>query len=284
MAGGVRASVAPPRLERPQYGLVHSLTALANADERWQGGLEWEPQSCGVAASVAPCDQDDNLKAIDAADNPGVSTFEPLTVWAGYRCSTFGGLGPEREQRARNLLAAHESRAIEAEFWRGTVATAEEWDNNYLANGDSYTDLAPSDTSPLVYGLAALEEALAGCVGRGVIHATVPTVTGWIAAQAVRREGPLLLTGLNTLVIAGAGYDGAGDDGVVDTTGHTAWAFGTGLVDLRLDEVVVLGDEHTIDRRRNTWEVRAERLAAVTFDPCCHVGINVDLCSTFCVP
>ncbi len=280
---GVRASVVPPRLQPPRTGLLASFTPVGDG-ERWQGGFSWEPDSCGTTATVNPCDADTDLKAISADDNPGVATFDPFLVWAGYRCSTFGGLGPDREARARRMLAAGESRAIEAELWTGARATAESWSNNYLANEDSVDVIGPGATSPLLYGLAALEEALAACTGRAVIHASVPTATLWYGANALRREGALLLTALDTIVVAGTGYDGSSPAGVIDATGATAWAYGTGIVDVRLGEVVVLGDETTIDRRQNTWEVRAERLAAATFDPCCHVGVNVDLCSTFCIP
>lgn len=280
---GVRAVVAPPRLAPARFGLLQSFTPVGEG-ERWQGGFSWEPESCGVGGTIAPCDDTDDLKDIPADDNPSLATFEPFVIWDGHRCSTFGGLTEDRQQRARNLLAASQSRKVEAELYNGTLATAEDWDNNFLRNSASLENLSPSGSSPLVYGLAALEEALAECTGRGVIHATVQTATLWQGAQVVRREGNLLLTALDTIVVAGAGYSGASPAGSVDASGATAWAYATGLVDVRLDQVVVFGDETTIDRRRNTWEVRAERLAAATFDPCCHFGINVDLCSTFCEP
>src|SRR5687768_15669467 len=136
---GVRASVAAPRLQPARFGLLASFTPTT--DERWQGGFTWEPESCGLVGTVNPCDAEADLKAIPADDNPGTQTFDPYMVWAGYRCSTFGGLGPDREARARRMLAASESRAVEAELWKGTAATAESWDNNFLANSDSVDNL-----------------------------------------------------------------------------------------------------------------------------------------------
>lgn len=276
------ALVDAPLLEPARFGLVQAARDLGTTDERWTGGLAWEPESCSTVGTFDPCGDDD--KTLDPDDNPGAQSFTPFGIWAGYRCSTIGADGEDFERRARNTLAVRQSAAVEAEFWAGARTQAAGWDNAYLRDAD-VTNLSPgSGSSPLVYALAALEEALADCGGRGMIHCTVQTAILWLSAQAVRRDGNRLLTALDTIVVPGAGYDGSAPDASIDATGETAYAYGTGLVDVRLSPVRVYGDESTIDHRTNTWEVRAERLAAATFDPCCHVGIRVDLCSTFCTP
>lgn len=280
--------VTGPPLVAPRFGLIVAARdgLAANPAERWTQGFGWEPTSCGAAGVVDRCDTAADLLTLDEDDGAAAAAFTPFGVWAGYQCSTFGPEATERETRARNLLDVLQHRAVEHEFWTGDAAATENWDNDFLANTATVTRLSGSgESSPLVYGLAALEEALYGCGGRGMIHCTVQTATLWYAAQAIRREGTLLLTALDTIVVPGSGYDGSSPDGTVDATGDVAWAYATGMVDVRLGPVTVTGAELTdINRQTNLWETRAQRLAAATFDPCCHFGVAVDLCSTFCVP
>lgn len=285
--------VQAPSLVAPRTGLIASTADRSTVDpeQRWTAGMAWEPATCGTGGVVSLCD--DNISKTLEDDNPGEATFRPFGIWEGYRCSTFGPDQDERERRARDLLAVHESRLIESAFWTGTYVDPSADDasayaeNAYLRNEDGLEDLSPgAASSPLVYGLAALEEYLAGCGGRGMIHASIPTVALWYSAQAIRREGNLFYTAFDNIVVPGGGYDGSSPSGEIDDTGETAWAYATGMVELRRGPVRVLGStpETGIDRRQNSWETRAERLVGITLDPCCRAGVNVNLCSTFCVP
>lgn len=291
--------IAPPRAEPARFGLVVSSreVAPADADEGRFGTYTWAPELCATSGVVDGCDFTDEfpdaVKEISDPDDD-VELFGPYTVWAGYRCSTFGPDQAERERRARNQLAVSESRAIEREFWSGDYSVATTLGLNFfLTASHRVTKLTTSDTpgdpgysSPLAYGLAALEEAAAGVIGRAMIHATVPTVTGWYGAGLLRREGNLLLTALDTIVVPGAGYDGSGPGEEADATGEVAWAFATGLVEVRRGPVRVLGATPVegVNREQNVWETRAERLVATIVDPCAHFGIRVNLCETFCDP
>lgn len=277
------AVVAAPPLQPPRFGLITSARDATGDGARWEGGFGWEAESCAQAGVVDPCGS--TTKTLDADDLEGAQDYTPFVVWAGHRCSTFGSSGPDREAKARRLLAVHQHRAVEAEFWNGTVSRANSWGNPYLRSITGSQRLSPGGTSsPLVYALAALEEAVAECGGRSMIHCTVQTATLWYAAQAIRREGTLLLTGLDNIVVPGSGYDGSAPDGNIDATGATAWAYATGMVDVRLGDVVVFGGEASMEQRQNLIEVRAERTAAANFDPCCLFGVNVALCETFCDP
>lgn len=288
------AIVQAPSLVAPRTGLVASATDRSTEDPsaRWMSGLAWEPATCGTGGVVSLCDDEVDKTLED--DNPGEATFRPFGIWEGYRCSTFGPDQDERERRARALLQVHESRLIEAAFWTGayTDPSADDAsayaDNAYLSNPDGLENLSPGAdaSSPLVYGLAALEEYLGSCGGLGMIHASIPTVALWYSADAIRREGNRFYTAFDNIVVPGGGYDGSSPEGEIDETGETAWAYATGMIDLRRGPVRILGatPETGIDRQQNSWETRAERLVGITLDPCCRAGINVNLCSTFCEP
>lgn len=286
------AIVSGPSLAAPRFGLLASAIdgAARNPGGRWTQGLAWEPETCGSGGIVSLCD--DEVEKTLEDDNPGAAAFQPFAVWEGYRCSTFGPDGPERERRARALLEVHQSHHVEAAFWRGDYVdgsvddVAAYADNDWLANPDMVEDLSPGGSSPGVYALAALEEAIGGCGGRVMIHVPIPVATFWFANQAIRREGNLLLTALDNIVVPGSGYDGSDANGDIDETGETAWAYATGMVEKYLGEVRTYGvtPESGIDRRQNSWETRAERLVALAVDPCCRFGINVNLCSPFCDP
>lgn len=77
----------------------------------------------------------------------------------------------------------------------------------------------------------------------------------------------------------------------VDASGVTAWAYATSLTQVRLSDIKVIPDVENIANEggarlfeENEPEFFAMRLAAVTFDGCCHAAVEVDLCSTCCVP
>lgn len=284
------AIVPAPSLVAPRFGLLTSATDRSSEDPaaRWMAGLTWSPESCGEGGTVGVCD--DNAKTLNDA-NPGEASFRPFSIWQGYKCSTFGPDEAERERRVRALLAVHQSALVEAAFWTGEYAdgddTAKYEDNDFLRNAEVVEVLSPGDSSsPLVYALGALEEAMGFCGGRGMIHASVPTVELWAAAQVIRREANLWLTPFDNIVVPGSGYDGSSPAGVIDATGETAWAYTTGMIDVRLGPIRILGGpaETGVDRLQNDWETRAERLVAVTTDPCCRFGIRVNLCSTYCDP
>jgi hypothetical protein len=282
--------VQAPSLVAPRYGLLVSARDSSTEDPLRSESITWTPNTCGTGGIVGICD--DDAKTL-ADDNPGTASFRAFGIWQGYRCSTFGPTEAEREARARALLAVKQSYLVERAFWRGDYTDSGDTDETLYADNVSLSAISGDEiltpgvtTTPLVYGLAALEEAIGSCGGRAMIHASVPTVVGWYSAQAIRREGNLLLTALDNIVVPGSGYDGSSPAGAVDATGNTAWAYATPLVEYRLGNVRVLGvtPETGIDRQQNSREVRAERLVALTLEPCCRFGANIDLCSTFCVP
>lgn len=271
---GPRASLNGPLAAPPRLGLV-AQAAVDTSAERWESGFSYNPEACGDAAGVAdPCES--NARNVDRADaNPDLVEVEPFAVWAADTCSALDR-GRDWQGRVRRQLEACRSKQIEAEFWAGTLATAEGWPNRFLRSEDS--DVVTAGGTTPVAALACLEQGLADCKcgGRGMIHATPQLVTHWANTGLVRREGNQLLTYLDTIVVAGEGYTG---DGPLASDTSNVWAYATGLVQIRLGAIEVYGGltADGVDRSDNTMTAYADQLAAVAWDGCCHLAAEVDL-------
>jgi len=242
MAGPFQPIGAPPA-SPPRVGLlavVGGESAELTLDAGWEGGIALEPERCLPSSNPAwgDCPEpggsdprtDPGSKAIGDAE--ALVQYRPWTAWVGDKCSTLSGQGRDPVARAQRLYRASESRVMEAELWAGAEARRRFYPNNFLANSaaPNFEDLTPGGSSPGTYALAALQEAIAlGQTGRGMIHATWPTVSLWFSLSALRREGGLILDVFDNIVVAGTGYDGSGpcvpqiDSIAVDATGGT-WA------------------------------------------------------------
>lgn len=269
----------------PRTSLLSS-AVVVNERDRWTAGFSYEPEACGEDATgaVDPCTV--HSKALTPPTSGGSVDVEPFQIWAGDSCSALSHAARDFKARAQRKLAACESNLIENELWRGDIARASGWSNKYLAHQDSDV-LSDAPLTP-INALACLEQALAqcNCGGRGMIHAMPQIVTLWTHEGMLRREGNLILTINDTIVVPGSGYDGSGPQGAVDgdpipATDGEIWAYATGMVHIRLDPPVVIPQTHdeALNRSTNTLAFRAERIVAATWD-CCHfaVSINADLC------
>lgn len=287
-------SVVEAPTNRPPRGatLLRSANPVTEGDARWEAGLRYRPEACGdgnvvqaagyCGAGFAGMPDPDDWPLNDDVD------YVPPFVAVAQECSAIGG---EREiaaieDRARRLLENCATVGIARELWRGEIARdpngprggdSADLPNNFLANAASY-DLLGSGLS-MLDGLAALEEGLAGCSCGGVamIHTTTQVVTYWKHLQLVDRQADgRLLTALGTIVVADPGYDGSGPGGASpDPTGASSWAYGTGMVDVRLGAVQTLRDRDAV-RVQNDYRVFAYRAFAATFDPCCHLAAKLD--------
>lgn len=277
----------------PLYGLLLSARVGSNQapgdtgpaePNRWEGGFGYAPENCGGVIAVDACvpgDLDDDLP-----DNPDTVESRPVYLVAGDRCSPID-LTRDWQGRARRQLNAGTSARLARELWTGELAQAQtpDYPNAYLASADADV-LSGAPLSP-VNALACLEQGIAEAANgqRGMIHATPGTVTVWNAGGALRREGNLLLTILNTIVVPDAGYPGSSPDGD-DAASGSVWAYGTTMVDVRLGEIqfhqmATSGrpniSARNLDRSANTVTVYAFRAASATFDPCAHVAAEIDL-------
>lgn len=279
MGTSPRASVDGPSAAPPRLGLVAQAPTIIGNDQRWQGGYAYLPESCGAATGTAdPCES--AARTVQRADaNPDVVAVEPFVVWAADTCTALAAGGRDFEGRAKRLLNASQSKQVEAEFWSGAQSIESGFNNPRLANDEdsnvvNLTDAAVSPTE----ALGCLEQGLADCMagGRGMIHATMATVTHWVALNLVRREGNQLLTYLDTIVVPGAGYDGSGPLNNNPAVDDSAWAYATEMVQVRLGDVDVSSRIDGFDNdMQNTITVFAQRLAAVDWSGCCHLAAEV---------
>lgn len=208
-----KAPVRARPLLPPRVGLIPTADVLQEATDRWEAGFGWQPEGCGSSGRFDPCGPGGVLFE---ADPVASLEYVPFGVVAGEVCSTFGWEEREWQARAQRLLDACESQQVEAELWRGDIARAGGYPNAFLASADAEV-IGNTQHDPMD-ALALLEGGIAGCVcnGNGWIHASRTVTSIWSRTGALRREGKLLLTALDTVVVPGAGYDGSGPIVTID--------------------------------------------------------------------
>lgn len=210
--------------------------------------------------------------------NAATVAFTPYGIRAEDRCSTLGFEARDYIGRATRQLEAVTGKQVEKEFWAGAQTQASATGNQYLTDGTAVDVTAtPGTAMTRQAGFEALEEALAGCGygPRGMIHCQ-PQVLPSPNQFALRREGNMLLSNLDTVVVPGVGYPGTSPAGATPTAG-TTWIYATPLVDVRLSAPILVPDPaadgdwrfQALDRERDDIVIRAMRFAAATHDgPC----------------
>jgi hypothetical protein len=105
---------------------------------------------------------------------------------------------------------------------------------------------------------------------QGTIH--LPPAMAALLENSLQEDGGKLTTFSGSQVVVGAGYAGQ------SPTGKSA-IYGTGPVVAHLGPTSMVTDElaQMANVQHNQFTLRAERLVAVTFDGCCHVGATVTL-------
>jgi hypothetical protein len=296
------APVTPPPVVAPPLNLVtSSRNPLANGDEtdgRWVEGFAFQP-GLNVDPDLLPACGSTDI----AGDKPPQGLVETVPWWvqAADRCTVLGYRGRDWIGRATDALRAATPKGVEFEFWTGELATANGWPNLFLANGAA-TDVTPvGGPVTIEEAIGLLEQALADCGagGRGMIHCA-PVATPSLAIT--HREGPLLLTVRDTIVVPGVGYPGTDPSGAAPAAG-TSWLYATGMVDVRLGDIVVFGrngevstqptgdgtwgppsgfDENRfapalMNRDTNELIVPAARPAAAVWDGVCHFAVHAQI-------
>lgn len=276
---GALQALNGPRPVAPRYGLIQAAGVVPAADdEHWLNGAAirpypvspveaWDP----LALGTGPNEKSDGV-------TPPMPEFQAYALYLPETC-TARGVGPLEEFRARatTAFAAREGAAVEHEFWTGELIDA----NPHLTDGNADV-LTAGATSP-TNGLALLEQAIAETGQAGMIHATPATVTAWVGALLLQRNGANLETMLGTIVVPGYGYDGSGaGTGVLSDT--EAWAYATGMVEVRRTEPFLVPDgiEQTLERSLNNVTYRAERYVLTTWDTTLQAGVIIDRCQTDC--
>jgi hypothetical protein len=283
----LRAPVQAPQARPPRYGLLAAAPTVDDGDLRaLAGGWEYQPEACGLSGrdSIACAG---NVAAMDpSGQRPGIIEGDPIWLWAGDECSTFGFAARDWQGRARRQLAATESYELAAELWDGTVATADGLANPFLASAGANSDTVTNGAADPVDALACIEQGLAELLRgqQGMVHVTPQLLTHLRAADAVAREGTVWTTTMGHIVVADAGYSGAGPGGAA--AGASQWAYGTSMIQVRLGPIEVipgsLDDARNLaaamDRSVNDIVVLAGRLAGLQWaNDCAHVAAQVDL-------
>jgi hypothetical protein len=274
----------------PRYGLEAGATVIKHGDDEqtWGAGFEQENGLCGIKgetwvwcgaianaktppAPVAFAGQTspDQLTAGEGTSTDRWEQVYPFLVQADDTCADQPGntLHAKRPDTITHLLDVLEFLSIkgaERELWGGksnTAAKALTRNANMVG-----TDLPPK------IALAYVEDAMAACLPgvQGTIH--LPPAMAALLENSLQEDGGKLTTFSGSQVVVGAGYAGQ------SPTGKSA-IYGTGPVVAHLGPTSMVTDElaQMANVQHNQFTLRAERLVAVTFDGCCHVGATVTL-------
>jgi hypothetical protein len=280
----MRAPIQPVPVQPPRYGLLVAATVTPLSTDRWQQGVTWNPEQCGVSGRVSVgCEGDTD--EIVAERNGGIVEADPFAVWAADECSPFGFGARDWTGRVLRQLEATQSYQIANELWTGELHIDDSLSGGWLTDHTTLNYSFQADN--VIDALGCLEQGLAVCGQgrRGMIHVTPQALVHLSAATAVETVGSTILTPLGNVVVADAGYDGSGPGGVpADST--TQWMYATSMIDVVLEPnpMLIPGEieqaqalAQALDRSDNTITVRAFRMAMYRWDRCCHIAVEVDL-------
>lgn len=267
----------------PLVSLLSSAIVSEEADDReWGAGIVHEQDEKGIEGEHGWWTCPETGGAAPDFDKltgsvPSSIRWRPFEVVHAFSCTANQPL-PDREARARRLLASVLSAVIEQELWTGAIATAAGFPNDYLENAPTSLGSASPRRA-----LAALEQAVADeqAGAPAMIHAQPRLVVRWIADNLVTPSpsGRQLRTALGTLVVPGAGYPGTGPSGTVGP--NNSWAYVTGLVRVWLGPVRITGTGAAdLLISTNDRYVRAERAAVYSFDEALKHCVYADLTAT----
>lgn len=222
----------------------------------------------------------------DARPNEEMVRFRPITIFHAVGCTSMQWRAEDWEARTQRAFLARESALIEQELWTGSIATAAGFPNDFLTNNPTIVGGAALG---YVRALGELEQANADVTNSSrpaMIHAEPRLVTLWLQNGLVTpsASGRQLRTGLGTLVVPGAGYDGSGPDHASGGTVAEGYAYITGIVNVRRGTIRTLTNEDSgvrapaaFDIAINDFVVRVERPFVYWFDPCLKHGVKVNL-------
>lgn len=204
---GLRALVPPIVGEPSPHGLLGGCIPVENAtDMHHLNGTDMLEVGCNTTHPWQNCPTVTSGEfpwvnpAEKVFDRVGDCSFEPVTVYAGVECSTFGISFEEAGERALVQLRLGEQYALENWFM-----------TRFLANATHTVDLTPgAGAVHIVNGIGILESWLGtNYGGAGVLHAPIGTAALLAMHHQIRSDindetCPETLAGNS--VILGAGY------------------------------------------------------------------------------
>lgn len=242
-----------------RYTLLDAAQLIASADERWLAGAWVNGYPSGRPRTHDPCSTGTyRLKSADAGiARPMVGSF---TVVVGGSC-TAKSIGPAQSWYTDRLSLAFQ--AVESEAVERMLANGDGHGGNLGAYiGDANMEvLAGGAAQTRREGLALLERAIAE-VGNGMIHVSPSLAALWAGDYLIVPErGQMRTLGNGTLVVVGAGYIGIRPDGYAGLLDGEEWAFATGFVQVRRDEITIMPGQYSesLDREINELTFYAER-------------------------
>lgn len=287
---------APLPRKAPGHSLLDAAVDLTPADRHWEGGITWDPEdgcatiqywdpTCGVV-------QDDKEAVVDL--DPGLGVFTPFVIYTTVECQVTPKNYPMLVDQVRNRLEAGTPKALEYEFWSGSMDLGNFSLAGSTPNADgteadacggilNQTYATPVAVNPEV-ALLQLGQALANCGtgARGVLHAPAYLAETWALRRYVVEDenGVLRTRGRGDVVVVGSGYPGTGPNGngSATPTSGTSWAYATGPIGVLLGEIFFPSAEpEVVNRATNVVRVTAERHIGIVADPNCNFATYVDV-------
>jgi hypothetical protein len=278
------------KLIAPRYGLEAGSTVVRHSenDQTWGAGYQQENGLCGIRGETwvwcgivsnaanppAPVDSDvqQNVTELTTGDQEDADRWEqvyPFLVQAEDTCTNpLHAKRPETKQHLLDVLEYLSIKGAERELW---VGGSNQESKALSRQADMVTGNNQAVSAKAALGM--VEDAMAACLPgvQGTIH-IAPAVASLLDASLQDVDGELW-TFAGSRVVVGAGYAGQSDDPTESAI------YGTGPVVVHLGPTSMISDElaQMANVTHNEFHLRAERLVAVTFDGCCHVGATVSL-------
>lgn len=265
------------------YGILSPATTVKELPDTATSLLTYQIMDSGllvVNSAINGGGTETEVVVDNTANKQTFGDYFPFNIRASLTASTMGTRPEDLLVAARNALDVVSQKAIESEFWHGTIAKSltRENDNRFLSQ-ELALDVTPTEGTAVKvrYGQALLEEAIAESPlsAVGTIH--VPKLIGSVLQTSPDANGALK-TNLGTNVVVGSGYSHIGPDGVLAPTGR-AWMYATGPVTVHLGSISLTADKlnQNVDSRNNQIEYFVDRPAAVTWSTTHLYAVLVDL-------
>jgi len=277
---GMGVPVEPaPLIQQPVNLVRSSRTPSDPSNTRWTNGFSYLPNAIGDLEVADDCGPD--TVNVPVNEDYGTVSWHPYVLSASFKCSAFGWDQNDYAARAKALLDAATPKMVEFELWNGLLSQAASYGNLFLSYTGGTADLYTASSIQEAVGICEQYISQMNYGGRGMIH--LPPVLSPYLQLVTRREGNLLLTNRDTIVVPGAGY------GKYPTTPgakppQPAGPFvvvGTSITDVRLGDIITFPDDpsQSLDRKTNTVEVKASRYACASWDGVtfCHVDLTMTL-------
>jgi hypothetical protein len=278
------------KLIAPRYGLEAGSTVIRHGEDEqtWGAGFQQENGLCGIKGETwvwcgsvanytedppAPVDSDaqQGVTELTTGAEEDADRWEqvyPFLVQAEDTCTnTLHAKRPESKEHLLDVLEFLSIKGAERELWVGG--------SNQEAKALSRdAEMVTSNQGvPAKAALGMVEDAMAACLPgvQGTIH-IAPAVAA-LLDNSLQEDNGKLYTFAGSRVVVGAGYAGQSADPTESAI------YGTGPVVVHLGPTSMVTDElaQMANVQKNEFHLRAERLVAVTFDGCCHVGATVSL-------